>query len=564
MSPLLKRKMLRSATLAAGIAAAAAVGALFPDTTPDRNYSTAVGQSQVRSQPASAEAAENEEDVRFIEYRKAGIGEYQMLAAVTAAPSVEVVEVVDDSALAVVKPESFAVVLPEDGTQVYDPQPEPLNFTKTRSVASEYFTVKDIISGKTVTMNAHEMLCRMVYSEIGANWNEEAIKAQVVAAYSHLRFNDAIGVIPSVGLKSGYPEKIERCVKAVEGQCVYYNNGIANTVYCASTAGYTAECSRIWGVSYGYLKPVVSAYDSEDPNFGVNTYFSEDTIRSIMLNKLGFYLSDDIANWFEITSVHSGRYVGNLSIDGGRARMTGEAARKLFGLRSGAFEITYNNGTFCFRTYGYGHGVGMSQWGMKLYADRGFTYDQILRHYYVNTTIGLSPLSEKAAKRGGMSESELAAEIDSSLVAVADGISYEKSDEIVITDTTVPASTKEDKTKDTEKKQDTEKKTAADKKDSTDQTAKKKTDDTKTAQKDKDKAEPEESQAEEPSEEKKTEEPEPDESQIEDEQPDVSQPDMSSEAEDTEEGKQDESSQEEQPSDTSETEEIIDAETAEE
>ena len=75
-----------------------------------------------------------------------------MLAAVTAAPSVEVVEVVDDSTLAVVKPESFAVVLPEDGTQVYDPQPEPLNFTKTRSVASEYFTVKDIISGKTVTM----------------------------------------------------------------------------------------------------------------------------------------------------------------------------------------------------------------------------------------------------------------------------------------------------------------------------------------------------------------------------------------------------------------------------
>ena len=388
----------------------------------------------------SAEAQETE-TVQLIEYRKAGIDEYQVLAAVSAAPEREVVDVVDADWDDLEYPydypsytESFSVTLPEDGTQVYDPQPEKMNYNATRSVTGEFFTVKDLISGRTVTMNAHEMLCRMVYNEIGADWNEEAIKAQVVAAYSHLRFNDGIGLIPTVALKSGYPKKIEDCVKAVEGQCVYYNGGIANTVYCASMAGYSAECSKIFGVSYGYLKPVVSAYDAQDPNYGVNTYFSEYEIRNILQNRLGFVLSGDVANWFNISSVHSGKYVGTLVIDGGRARMTGAAARKLFGLRSSAFEISYSNGQFCFRTYGYGHGVGMSQWGAKYYADHGYSYDQILRHYYVNTTVRVSTVSEKAMKRSAMTAAELEKEIKSSAVASAEGVAEKEPEEIIISE----------------------------------------------------------------------------------------------------------------------------------
>ena len=110
-------------------------------------------------------------------------------------------------------------------------------------------------------------------------------------------------------------------------------------------------------------------------------------------------LSDNYADWFVINEIHSGKYVASLTIDNS-AVFTGSDMRTLLGLRSSAFEIAYENGEFIFTTYGFGHGVGMSQWGAKLYADAGWTYDQILRHYYVNTTVDLSNASSSAIERG--------------------------------------------------------------------------------------------------------------------------------------------------------------------
>ena len=76
----------------------------------------------------------------------------------------------------------FTVEMPEDKGEYYDIKNDPANFTDTRSVADEYYTVNDIISGNIVTLNGHELLCQIVNSEIGGEWGEEAIKAQAVAA----------------------------------------------------------------------------------------------------------------------------------------------------------------------------------------------------------------------------------------------------------------------------------------------------------------------------------------------------------------------------------------------
>lgn len=222
---------------------------------------------------------------------------------------------------------------------------------------------------------------------------------------------------------SNYPAKIEKCVSAVEGQCVTYKGSIINAMYFASGAGYTADCYNVFGVSYPYLKPVVSKYDSKDPNYGTVTRLTAAQVKSKLESKLGFKLSDDVKNWFSVSAVHGGKYVKTLVIDGGKAKMSGEAARWLFGLKSSAFEITYSDGMFSFKTYGYGHGVGMPQWGAKLYADKGYTYDQILRHYYVNTKVTVSEPSLKALKRGNMSTAELEKEIKESTVAGADKFS---------------------------------------------------------------------------------------------------------------------------------------------
>lgn len=176
--------------------------------------------------------------------------------------------------------------MPEDKGEYYDIKNDPANFTDTRSVADEYYTVNDIISGNIVTLNGHELLCQIVNSEIGGEWGEEAIKAQAVAAYTWVRFNDSIGAIPTVGLKSGYSSKIERCVNAVEGQTVMYNGNIINAVYSASTAGYSTTSEDIWGVSYPYLKRVKSEFDDKDPNWGIEATYTKTRSRSVSRAKL--------------------------------------------------------------------------------------------------------------------------------------------------------------------------------------------------------------------------------------------------------------------------------------
>ncbi len=367
----------------------------------------------------AADTATAYETVQFINFRKAGIDEYDMVV-VSKAPTEETKSEEEVEK----KIESFSMELPADDTKVYDPQPERTSFNATRSVVDEYYTVYDIISGETVTMNAHEMLCRIVYNEIGASWDEDAIKAQTVAAYSYLRFNDSLGLIPTVGLKPGYPTKIENCVNAVEGQCVYYNGNIINAVYSASSVGYSAESENVWGVYYPYLRAVVSAYDENDPNYGLVSEFTEQEVRDIFAEKTDIELSDDVENWFKAESRYSGKYIGKMTVDGhstcqlgdSDVTITGSTIKKLFGLKSNAFTIDYKDGVFKFTSYGYGHGVGMSQWGACFYAANGYTYDQILKHYYVNTYLGLSDVNQKAVERGEMTKEELEEEIENSQI----------------------------------------------------------------------------------------------------------------------------------------------------
>jgi stage II sporulation protein D len=339
-------------------------------------------------------------------YTKASLDDYRMLLKVEKKQK-ETKAAVEETN------EVFQSVYALDTTEIFDPQPDPLNFTDTRSIANEYYTVNDIISGTTVTLNAHEMLCRIVYSEIGSEWGEEAIKAQAVAAYSYLRFNDAMGLTPTVGLKSGYPAKIENCISAVEGQAVFYDGSIINAVYSASTAGYSTESSRIWDVYYPYLRAVVSEYDNEDPNYGLEYNFTEAEVRSILENECGITLSDNPSNWFTPEEVYSGRYVSSMLIDG-QVSITARTMKSLFGLKSQAFTVSYDNGNFLFLSYGWGHGVGMSQWGACGYANHGYTYDQILRHYYLNTTIDLSSENSKAVQRGEDYNNSLTTQDDSS------------------------------------------------------------------------------------------------------------------------------------------------------
>ena len=303
-------------------------------------------------------------------------------------------------------------VRPEDKNFSYsDNIPAPSGLYAARDTSSEFFTVRDITTGKTVTMNAFELVCAIVYNEIGDGWGTEAIKAQAVAAYSCLRYSDSIGMLETVGIKMNYTPKIESCVRAVQGQVVNYKGNIANTLYSASTAGYTIPSGDVITSRYPYLTCVKSAYDYKDPNWGRKTSFTQQQVKSKLEQRFRITLSDNLKNWFRITDSRYGKYIFGLSVDS-KAKAAGKEIAALFGLRSNAFDISYANGKFTFTTYGWGHGVGMSQWGACMYARNGYSYDQILRHYYPGTSIGLSKVSRMAVDRGKKSEEELKREAE--------------------------------------------------------------------------------------------------------------------------------------------------------
>ena len=253
---------------------------------------------------------------------------------------------------------------------------------------NETFTAR--FDGAVQTVNAYDLVCWIVNNEISTSFSDEAIKAQAVAAYSYVKYHNVNGLTPSVLVKKNPPQRIKDMVSSVWGVCCYYNGKVAQTVYMASSSGYTADAKNVWGGSVPYLKSVACPFDSaSDPNYGVRMTVSESTMRSYLENSLNITLSSRPENWMVITGYVDGNYVASIDIDG-QTTISGRKMREnVFGykLKSAAFDVSYSNGNFIFTTYGYGHGVGMSQNGANILAKQGCSYSEILKYYFTGIEV---------------------------------------------------------------------------------------------------------------------------------------------------------------------------------
>ncbi len=252
----------------------------------------------------------------------------------------------------------------------------------------ETFTAK--FNGSIQTVNAYDLICQIVNNEISSSFKDEAIKAQAVAAYSYVKYHNVNGLTPSVLVKGNVPQRIKDLVSEVWGVCCYYNGNVAQTVYMASSSGYTADAKNVWGSSVPYLKSVYCPFDmTSDPNYGYQMKVSEENMRTLVEGDLGITLSNDPSNWFTVMEIIDGNYVAKVNVDGQKI-ITGRAMRESilnYKLKSAAFEVTYSDGYFIFTTYGYGHGVGMSQNGANILAKQGYSYEEILKHYFTGIEI---------------------------------------------------------------------------------------------------------------------------------------------------------------------------------
>lgn len=286
----------------------------------------------------------------------------------------------------------------KDGTASYYVDLSSNNSSSTSSETNEDEVIYLSVNGEVKEYSALDAVAGNVAAEMDDYFEDEAIKAQAVAAHTYMVYTNSLGKAPILPMRTP-SNNIKKLVKSVIDKLIYYDNKPINAVYFATAGGYTANAKDIWGSEIPYLKSVESKYDSQASGYKSTKTYTQDNFKSIISDKAGITLSGDAKNWVKILSTVDGGYIGNISIGGktkatvnGKKRtLTGYVLRDFilsYGIRSTKFEYSVGDGTVSFTTYGYGHGVGMSQNGANLYAKKEKrNYKWILEHYYTGVTI---------------------------------------------------------------------------------------------------------------------------------------------------------------------------------
>ncbi len=265
-----------------------------------------------------------------------------------------------------------------------------------------------LLTGEAVSeLSVFEYLTGVVAAEMPVSFEPEALKAQAVAARSYLQRaiaspkHDGADICSSSAccqaylspeeLKAGwgdsydeYLQKISAAVSATDGEYLSYDGQPALTAFHSSSDGATEDAAAIWS-EVPYLKSVSSPETEESvPELTSRVESSELDFRdTILYLKPEADMTGAASDWVgEISRSVSGR-VADITIGG--VSFTGSELRTLFSLRSTDFELEYTGGKFVFTVHGYGHGVGMSQYGANTMAESGADYRDILSHYYPGT-----------------------------------------------------------------------------------------------------------------------------------------------------------------------------------
>lgn len=253
-------------------------------------------------------------------------------------------------------------------------------------------------SGKAI-----DIVSRIVQNEIGSSFAPEAIKANAVATYTYVKYQNLHGNTPQCVMKDTASDSVRTLVASVIGEAIYYDGTLIQAVYFASSAGGTLSSADVWGGELPYLQRVDCEFDEDyDPNYGKTTTFTADDMKKRIKNKANIELEGNPADWFKIESRISGKYVDKMTIggqsyfvdnDGDSLKITGRRFREIimsYDIRSSAFDIDYDsvNERFTITTYGYGHGVGLSQHGSNILArEEGWDYKDILTFYFTGTEV---------------------------------------------------------------------------------------------------------------------------------------------------------------------------------
>lgn len=281
-------------------------------------------------------------------------------------------------------------------------------------------TVYNHNTKKNMELGLEEYIIGVVAAEAPAAFEMEALKAQAVAARtyalwrkftygdrggnpehpgaivctSHLHCQEWLSV-EALRERHGkkwmkeYLPRIEEAVASTKGIIMTYNMQPIEPLYHSTSGGLTENSEDVFARTVPYLRSVSSPYEEDSPVLVDNCKITiKDFVAGIKAKHKDFKINTrKIASEINILERSNGGNIKKIKI--GNKELTGREVRELFDLRSANFSVKVKGKDIHFTTKGYGHGVGMSQWGANGMAKQGSTFSEILKHYYQGVSLSV-------------------------------------------------------------------------------------------------------------------------------------------------------------------------------
>ncbi len=266
--------------------------------------------------------------------------------------------------------------------------------------------------GTVAEMTMADYLWSVVAAEMPASFAPETLKAQAITARTYAVWKMAVGdadhpdadvctditccqaymtdeqAAAEWGASAAvYRRKVQTAVDSTDGQLITYGGEPIQAVFFSSAAGRTEDAVAVWGSDVPYLVGVDSPEGDGVPNYHTQVTLTAAEVKNLVLAQYpGADLSGSVKNWFQNRTLTASGRVDTMDVGG--ITMKGTQIRTLFGLRSACFAVETGGDTVTFHVTGYGHGVGMSQYGANALAKEGKTCEEILKWYYTGVEIG--------------------------------------------------------------------------------------------------------------------------------------------------------------------------------
>lgn len=315
----------------------------------------------------------------------------------------------------------FMVIIPSVTIKSKNIEHNYLEQTEDSTIANNKKEVKDIVLNGVETVKVYitnenrieeidieDYICGVISSEMPANFEIEALKAQSVAARTYLASKkiksctkaNGADICDSVHCQVYTPknvrlelwdsktrdanwEKISKAVAETEGKVLSYNNELVlYPQFFSTSSGQTENSVDLNWADLPYLKSVESKGEEISPKFESEKTITINEFINTFEAKYQDYSLDEsnIKDSIEVTSKSEAGSVKEIKI--GDENIKGQDFRFMYGLNSSNFTYEIINDNIVFNCKGYGHGVGMSQWGANVMAKDGNGYEEILKHYY--------------------------------------------------------------------------------------------------------------------------------------------------------------------------------------